>query len=312
MDYRIKGKLAFVNAGAYGIGEAVADLLTQEGASVIVSDKDAPVLEEKAHRWTGVVAADLSTAAGVDQAVAYVLKTFGREPDILINNLGVGDSSSFEDISDERWARSFEINLMGCIRMCRALIPGMAKIGWGAVVNTGSDLAKQPEPTLMDYGVCKAGLLYLSKALANSMRPPSRNTVLPGPVWTRMWTRPGGIVDQFVTHSRRRGSGRSGEALSRRSLSPAGNRTARGCSECGGISRLAAGQIHHWREYRYWWNSTGAYLTDYSSFGLKDKIAIVTGASQGIGKAIALGLAQAGAHLVLAKFPARGMKRSPR
>ncbi len=201
MDYRIKGKLAFVNAGAYGIGEAVADLLTQEGASVIVSDKDAPVLEEKANRWTGVVAADLSTAEGVDQAVAYVLKTFGREPDILINNLGVGDSSSFEDISDERWARSFEINLMGCIRMCRALIPGMAKIGSAAVVNTGSDLAKQPEPTLMDYGVCKAGLLYLSKALAKQYAPAVRvNTVLPGPVWTRMWTRPGGIVDQLVTH----------------------------------------------------------------------------------------------------------------
>jgi len=201
VDYRIKGKLAFVNAGAYGIGEAVADLLTQEGASVIVSDKDAPVLEEKAHRWTGVVAADLSTAAGVDQAVAYVLRTFGREPDILINNLGVGDSSSFEDISDERWARSFEINLMGCIRMCRALIPGMAKTGGAAVVNTGSDLAKQPEPTLMDYGVCKAGLLYLSKALAKQYAPAARvNTVLPGPVWTRMWTRPGGIVDQLVTH----------------------------------------------------------------------------------------------------------------
>jgi NAD(P)-dependent dehydrogenase (short-subunit alcohol dehydrogenase family) len=201
VDYQIKGKLAFVNAGAYGIGEAVADLLTQEGASVIVSDKDAPVLQEKAHRWTGVVAADLSTAQGVDQAVSYVLKTFGREPDILINNLGVGDSSSFEDISDERWARSFEINLMGCIRMCRALIPGMAKIGSAAVVNTGSDLAKQPEPTLMDYGVCKAGLLYLSKALAKQYAPAVRvNTVLPGPVWTRMWTRPGGIVDQLVTH----------------------------------------------------------------------------------------------------------------
>jgi len=201
MDYQIKGKLAFVNAGAYGIGEAVADLLTQEGASVIVSDKDAPVLEEKANRWTGVVAADLSTAQGVDHAVAYVRKTFGREPDILINNLGVGDSSSFEDISDERWARSFEINLMGCIRMCRALIPGMARIGSAAVVNTGSDLAKQPEPTLMDYGVCKAGLLYLSKALAKQYAPAVRvNTVLPGPVWTRMWTRPGGIVDQLVTH----------------------------------------------------------------------------------------------------------------
>jgi NAD(P)-dependent dehydrogenase (short-subunit alcohol dehydrogenase family) len=201
VDYRIKGKLAFVNAGAYGIGEAVADLLTQEGAGVIVSDKDAPVLQEKAHRWAGVVAADLSTAQGVDQAVSYVLAKFGRAPDILINNLGVGDSSSFEDISDERWARSFEINLMGCIRMCRALIPAMVKIGTAAVVNTGSDLAKQPEPTLMDYGVCKAGLLYLTKALAKQYAPNVRvNSVLPGPVWTRMWTRPGGIVDQLVTH----------------------------------------------------------------------------------------------------------------
>jgi NAD(P)-dependent dehydrogenase (short-subunit alcohol dehydrogenase family) len=53
----------------------------------------------------------------------------------------------------------------------------------------------------MDYGVCKAGLLYLSKALAKQYAPAVRvNTVLPGPVWTRMWTRPGGIVDQLVTH----------------------------------------------------------------------------------------------------------------
>ncbi len=199
MDYQIKGKLAFVNAGAYGIGEAVADLLTQEGARVIVADQDAGALDEKAHRWAGVVASDLSTAQGVDRAVAHVLATFGRAPDILINNLGVGDSASFEDISDDRWTRSFEINLMGCIRTCRALIPRMAESGSASVVNTGSDLAKQPEPTLMDYGVCKAGLLYLTKALAKQYAPGVRvNAVLPGPVWTRMWTRPGGIVDQLV------------------------------------------------------------------------------------------------------------------
>jgi NAD(P)-dependent dehydrogenase (short-subunit alcohol dehydrogenase family) len=201
MDYQLKGKYAFVSAGAYGIGEAVANLLTQEGASVIVGDRDEDVLREKASRWTGIVAADLSTAQGTDTAVAYVLNTFGRAPDILINNLGVGDSSSFEEISDERWAKSFEVNLMGCVRMCRALIPAMAKIGSAAIVNTGSDLAKQPEPTLMDYGVCKAGLLYLTKALAKQYAPHVRvNAVLPGPVWTRMWTRPGGIVDQLVTH----------------------------------------------------------------------------------------------------------------
>jgi NAD(P)-dependent dehydrogenase (short-subunit alcohol dehydrogenase family) len=201
MDYGLKGKCAFVNAGAYGIGEAVANLLTQEGARVIVADHDEAALRDKASRWAGVVAADLATAEGARVAVSYVLETFGRAPDILINNLGVGDSSSFADISDERWAKSFDVNLMGCIRTCRALLPAMAQIGDASIVNTGSDLAKQPEFTLMDYGVCKAGLLYLTKALAKQYAPQVRvNAVLPGPVWTRMWTRPGGIVDQLVVH----------------------------------------------------------------------------------------------------------------
>jgi NAD(P)-dependent dehydrogenase (short-subunit alcohol dehydrogenase family) len=75
----------------------------------------------------------------------------------------------------------------------------MAAHGGAAIVNTGSDLAKQPEPGVMDYGVCKAGLLYLTKALARQYAPKVRvNTVLPGPIWTRMWTRPGGIADQLV------------------------------------------------------------------------------------------------------------------
>ena len=199
MDYQLNGKLAFVAAGAWGIGEAAADILTQEGASVIVADRDEPILREKSSRWTATVAADLATPGGVDEAVAFVRKTFGREPDILINNRGVGDSASFEELSDERWARSFEINLMGSVRLCRALLPGMARRGSASVVVTGSDLAKQPEPGLMDYGVCKAGLLYLTKALAKQYAPGVRvNAVLPGPVWTRMWTRPGGIVDQLV------------------------------------------------------------------------------------------------------------------
>ena len=199
MDYQIKGKHAFVNAGAHGIGEAIADLLTQEGANVIVADQDEAALKEKAHRWAGVFTADLATARGAEQATSHVLAAFGRAPDILVNNLGVGDAASFEDLSDERWMKSFEVNLMGCIRTCRALLPHMAELGSASVVNIDSDVAKQPEPSLMDYGVCKAGLLYLTKALAKQYVPRVRvNAVLPGPIWTRMWTRPGGIVDQLV------------------------------------------------------------------------------------------------------------------
>ena len=199
MDYQIGGKCAFVSAGAHGIGEAIADLLTQEGAKVIVADRDAEALEEKSGRWAGVVAANLATAEGVDRAVAAVLQGFGRAPDILVNNLGVGNASSFEELTDVDWARSIDVNLMGTIRTCRALIPRMAEQGSGAVVNTASDLAKQPEPSLMDYGVCKAGLLYLTKALARQYVPCVRvNAVLPGPIWSQMWTRPGGIVDQLM------------------------------------------------------------------------------------------------------------------
>jgi NAD(P)-dependent dehydrogenase (short-subunit alcohol dehydrogenase family) len=202
MDYRLQGKYAFISAGAYGIGEATADLLTAEGAQVIVADRDETALQERANRWAGVVVADLATAEGVDHAVAYVLATFGRAPDVLINNLCVGNPASFEQLCDEQWTKSFEINLMGCIRVCRALIPKMAEQGSASVVNTASDLAKQPEPTMMDYGTCKAGLLYLTKALAVQYAPRVRvNAILPGPVWTRMWTRPGGIVDQLVESS---------------------------------------------------------------------------------------------------------------
>ena len=201
MDYQITGKFAFVSAGAHGIGEATANLLAQEGAEVIVADQDAAALQANGARWRGTIAADLSTRTGVDDAVAYALRTFGRAPDILINNLGVGDAGVFDDMTDERWERSFQVNLMGTVRTCRALLSQMAARGSGAVVNTGSDLAKQPEPGFMDYGSCKAGLLYLTKALAKQYAPTVRiNTVLPGPIWSRMWTRQGGIVDQLVAH----------------------------------------------------------------------------------------------------------------
>jgi NAD(P)-dependent dehydrogenase (short-subunit alcohol dehydrogenase family) len=201
MDYQLRGRSALVCAGAHGIGEAVADLLAQEGAVVVVADRDADALRDNATRWKAVVAADLATPAGVEHTVASAVGTYGGPPDILINNLGVADAVPFAQISDEQWARSFQVNLMGTVRVCRALVPQMAVRGSGTVVNTGSDLAKQPEPGFMDYGACKAALLYLTKALAKEYAPRVRvNAVLPGPIWSRMWTREGGIVDQLTQH----------------------------------------------------------------------------------------------------------------
>src|SRR5690606_13124746 len=86
-----------------------------------------------------------------------------------------------------------------------------------------------------------------------------------------------------------------------------GHRPTRGRRARRRVPRLTAGALHHGRRPRHRRHYPRIDLmSDFSSFGLTDKIAIVTGASQGIGKAIALGLAQAGAHLVLAKYPSGG------
>src|SRR5215212_2045436 len=199
MDYQLNGKLCFVTAGANGIGAAIANLLTAEGARVIVADKDENALKECGHAWLGAFAADLSTAQGVDDAIAFVIEKFGRAPDILINNLGVADPVPFEELTDEGWLRSLNVNLMGCVRTCRALLPGMAARGSASVVNIGSDLGKQPEPAVIDYGLFKIGILHLTKSLAKAYAPHVRvNAVSPGPVWTRLFSRPGGIADQIA------------------------------------------------------------------------------------------------------------------
>jgi NAD(P)-dependent dehydrogenase (short-subunit alcohol dehydrogenase family) len=199
MDYRLQDKLCFVTAGANGIGAAIANLLAAEGARVIVADQDEKALKEYERSWHGTLAADLSTAHGVDDAIAFVLKEFDRAPDILINNLGVADPAPFGDLTDERWVRSLNVNLMGCVRTCRALLPGMSARGSASVVNIGSDLGKQPEPEVIDYGLFKIGILHLTKSLAKAYAPHVRvNAVSPGPVWTGLFSRSGGIADQIA------------------------------------------------------------------------------------------------------------------
>jgi NAD(P)-dependent dehydrogenase (short-subunit alcohol dehydrogenase family) len=133
MDYQLENKLCFVTAGANGIGAAIANLLTAEGASVIVADRDKSALKECGRAWCGTFVADLATGQGIDGAVAYVLETFGRAPDILINNLGVADPIPFEDLSDEGWVRSLNVNLMGCVRT----LPGASSAHGGARFGCG-------------------------------------------------------------------------------------------------------------------------------------------------------------------------------
>lgn len=191
-----------MTGGARGIGEAVADALVEEGVRVAVADVQGEALEEKRAAWRShgdepvIVTSDLSTREGAVSAAERAVSGLGGVPDILVNNVGAAPNRPFEEISDGAWASACELNLMSHVRTCRVVVPLMKARGAGAVVNMASDLAKQPEAVPADYGAFKAALLSLSKSLALAYAPEVRvNAVCAGPVWTDLWTRPGGVVD---------------------------------------------------------------------------------------------------------------------
>ncbi|MEU5904497.1 SDR family oxidoreductase [Micromonospora sp. NPDC047467] len=176
----MRGKVAVVTGAGSGIGLAVARRLAAEGAEVLSADLDVSACAGPA------VVADLGDAAGVAAVVREVTSRYGGA-DVLVNNVAVAPyRDAFTDIDDAAWQRSWDVNVMSCVRLCRALIPLMADRGGGSVVNIGSEAARHPKPHMLDYAVSKAALLSLAKGLAQEYGPRGVrvNTVAPGPTRT--------------------------------------------------------------------------------------------------------------------------------
>jgi NAD(P)-dependent dehydrogenase (short-subunit alcohol dehydrogenase family) len=204
MDLGLQGRTAYVTGGARGIGRAVADALAAEGMRVAVADVDGEALDDARGGWGEdaiVLRADLA-GDGATTAARELLAALGGPPDVLVNNVGAAGQAPFEELDDATWQAGFELNLLSHVRTSRVLVPEMARAGRGAVVFVSSDLAKQPEAVPLDYGAFKAALLALAKGLALEYAPAVRvNAVCPGPIWTDLWTRPGGVADQLAQRS---------------------------------------------------------------------------------------------------------------
>lgn len=200
MDLQLAGKKVYVTGTATGIGREIVRRFAEEKATVFAVDIAFDTLREyiEADGLASVqpFRADLSTLEGCTEAADAAVVHFGAPPDVVVNNAGIGRMLPFEELSDEDFHRTFELNFFSVMRTCRRLLPQMVAAGGGAVVNVTSDLAGQPETVFVDYSASKAAMVNLSKTLARTYAPTIRvNDVSPGPIWTPLWFRSGGYLE---------------------------------------------------------------------------------------------------------------------
>jgi NAD(P)-dependent dehydrogenase (short-subunit alcohol dehydrogenase family) len=191
VDLGLNDKVCVVTGSTGGIGLAVARQLQAEGAQVVTSGRR-PDGAGELH-----VAGDLTQPGEPERLVAAAEERFGRV-DCLVNNVGGTEIRTLEQLTDEDWQRSFELNLMTAIRTTRAALRGMRERGSGAIVNVSSTSGKRPSASLPEYSVMKAGMLSYSRLVADVYAKDGIrcNAVTPGPTATEAWTGAGGLAEQ--------------------------------------------------------------------------------------------------------------------
>jgi len=188
MELGLRGRVAVVTGASSGIGRAIALGFAREGASLVIGARRGERLAEaereiaEAGAAVEALAADVATADGCQALIGAAARRFGRI-DILVNNAGGSPGpAGFMALTDEYWQVAFDLNVMSAVRCSRAAIPHMQRQGGGRIVNIGSCSGHQPDVVVCAYNVAKAGLINLSKTLANSFAKDNIlvNCVCPG------------------------------------------------------------------------------------------------------------------------------------
>ena len=188
--FDLSGKTALVTGASGGIGGAIAKALHGAGAQVMLAgtrrealDALAGELRERAH----VATADLSDAASLEGLVKNAETTMGRI-DILVSNAGITRDTLMMRMRDDDWNKVIEVNLTASFRLARAVLRPMMKARWGRIISITSIVGVTGNPGQANYAASKAGLIGMSKALAQEVasRGITVNTLAPGFIATAM------------------------------------------------------------------------------------------------------------------------------
>jgi NAD(P)-dependent dehydrogenase (short-subunit alcohol dehydrogenase family) len=197
MNLNLEGKIVIVTGASSGIGLETAKMFLAEGACVVGVSRDMSPAADLASRGQWLPCeADLGATGSGEVVAEAALAAFGRI-DVLFNNAGICPTrSGFLDVSDEDWAHTLNVNLIGYIRMARAVLPAMLEQKKGVLIHCGSEAGRMPHPMLPDYSTSKAAITLLSKALAREFTSKGirSNVVAPAHIRTELWDRPGGFL----------------------------------------------------------------------------------------------------------------------
>jgi len=199
MDVRFAGKTAIVTGAAKGMGLATAMELARDGASVVLTDVDAPGLEAAARQVQAprgrvmTVQCDIQNRAQVDALIQRTKRELGSV-DILVNNAGVLISGSIEETTDAIIEQTLGVNVKGILYAIREVTPIMKAQRYGRIVNVASITGKSGDnSTVFVYGASKGAVISMTRSVARQLGPfgVTCNAVAPHAVMTEMmryWT----------------------------------------------------------------------------------------------------------------------------
>lgn len=188
--FSLQGRRALVTGASGGIGSAIAEALHAQGATVTLSGTRTDALRAVADRLgerTHIAAANLADAAEVDRLLPAAEAAMGGL-DILVNNAGLTRDGLAMRMKDEDWQIVLRVNLEAAFRLSRAALRGMMKQRFGRIVAITSVVGVTGNAGQANYAASKAGLIGMSKALAQEVasRGITVNCVAPGFIQSAM------------------------------------------------------------------------------------------------------------------------------